>query len=132
MCLCQYDTHFFNILTCTKHMVFTYFLQMLVFIWTLSSVIRPSHQRCSCEKKVFLKISQNSKKNTCASLLFNKVANLRTATLLKRRLWQKCFPVNFAKFFSIPFLQNTSVRLLLRYAKFALEYWKALISNEKE
>ena len=31
----------------------------------------------------------------------------------KKRLWHKCFPVNFAKFLRKPFLQNTSGRLLL-------------------
>ena len=30
------------------------------------------------------------------------------ATLLKKRLWHRCFPVNFAKFLTTPFLQNTS------------------------
>ena len=29
---------------------------------------------------------------------FNKVAGLRAAALLKKRLWHRCFPVNFAKF----------------------------------
>ena len=29
---------------------------------------------------------------------------LRPATLLKKRLWHKCFPVNFGKFLRIPFL----------------------------
>ena len=33
---------------------------------------------------------------------------LRPATLLKKRLWHRCFPVNFAKFLKTPFLQNTS------------------------
>ena len=33
---------------------------------------------------------------------------LRPATLLKKRLWHRCFPVNFAKFLRTPFLQNTS------------------------
>ena len=32
----------------------------------------------------------------------------KPATLLKLRLWHKCFPVNFAKFLRTPFLQNTS------------------------
>ena len=31
------------------------------------------------------------------------------------RLWDRCFPVNFAKFLRITFLQNTSRRLLLLY-----------------
>ena len=35
----------------------------------------------------------------------------RPATLLKKRLWRRCFPVNFAKFLRTP-LQNTSWRLL--------------------
>ena len=35
----------------------------------------------------------------------------RPATLLKKRIWHKCFPVNFAKFLRAPFLQNTSWRL---------------------
>ena len=35
------------------------------------------------------------------------------ATLLKKRLWHRCFPLNFAKFLRTPFLQDTSGRLLL-------------------
>ena len=44
---------------------------------------------------------------------FNKVAGLRPATLLNKRLWHGCFPVNFAKLLRTSFLQNTSGRLLL-------------------
>ena len=32
---------------------------------------------------------------------------------IEKRLWRRCFPVNFAKFLRAPFLQNTSGRLLL-------------------
>ena len=52
-------------------------------------------------------------KHLCQSLLFNKVAGLRPATLLRRILWHRCFPVNFMKFLRRPFLQNTFVLLLL-------------------
>ena len=38
---------------------------------------------------------------------------LRHATLLKKRLWHRCFPVNFVKFLRTPFLQKTSGQLLL-------------------
>ena len=38
--------------------------------------------------------------------------------LLKKRLWHRCFPVNFAKFLRTPFLQNTSGRLLLKGVSF--------------
>ena len=30
--------------------------------------------------------------------------DLRSATLLKKRLWHRCFPVNFAKFLRTPLL----------------------------
>ena len=33
---------------------------------------------------------------------FNKVAGLRPVTLLKKRLWHRCFPVNFSKFLRTP------------------------------
>ena len=34
-------------------------------------------------------------------------------TLLKKRLWHRFFPLNFAKFLRTPVLQNNSGRLLL-------------------
>ena len=64
-------------------------------------------QRCFA-KKVFLEISQNSQeKHLSENFLFNKVKGLRLATLSKKRLWHRCFPVNFTKFLRTPFLQNT-------------------------
>ena len=51
--------------------------------------------------------------NLCQSLFFNKVAGLRPGPLLKKRLWHRCFPVNFAIFLRTPFLQSTLVLLLL-------------------
>ena len=40
--------------------------------------------------------------------------SLEPATLLKERLWRRCFPVNLAKFLKTHFLRNTSGRLLLQ------------------
>ena len=58
-------------------------------------------QRCSV-KKVFLEISWNSQENTCARVSFLiKLHGLRPATLLKKRLWHRCFLVNFVKFCEI-------------------------------
>ena len=45
---------------------------------------------------------------------FNKVTGLRSAALIKKSLWHKCFSVNFTKFLGTPFLKNTSKQLLLR------------------
>ena len=39
--------------------------------------------------------------------------SLRPATLLKKSLWHRRFPVNLAKFLRTPFSQSTSGRLLL-------------------
>ena len=44
---------------------------------------------------------------------------LRPATLLKKRLWHRCFPMNFAKFLRTIFLQNTSGQLLLCFKAFS-------------
>ena len=40
------------------------------------------------------------------SLFLNKAAGFRPATLLKKRLWRRRFPVNFVKFLRTPFLQH--------------------------
>ena len=48
---------------------------------------------------VFLKISQNSQKNTCVKVSCNKVAGLR----------HRCFPVNFEKFSRTPFFRTPLV-----------------------
>ena len=58
--------------------------------------------------------------------------SLRPATLLKKRLWHRCFPVNFAKFLRALFLQNTSRRLLLKIEQTSCNktapLWKLLIT----
>ena len=54
-------------------------------------------------QKGVLRISQNPQENTC----------VRVSFLSKKKHYQRCFPVNAAKFLRIPFLQNTSGRLFL-------------------
>ena len=39
----------------------------------------------------------------------------KACNFIKKRLWHRCFPGNFAKFSRTPFLQNTSGRLLLPF-----------------
>ena len=57
-------------------------------------------QRCSVEKSVLKNFTKLTMKHLCH--------NLQLSTLLKKRLWHRCFPVNFAKFLRTPFLLNTS------------------------
>ena len=79
-----------------------------------SSTNKSSHWRCSLRKRVLRNFAKLTGKHLYHSLFLNKVAGLRTATLLKKRPWHRYFPVNFAKFLRTPFLQNTSRRLLLK------------------
>ena len=64
---------------------------------------RSSHRRCSLTKRVLRNLAKFTGKHLCQSLFFNKVAGLRPATLLKKRLWHRCFPVNFTKFLRTTF-----------------------------
>ena len=50
-----------------------------------------------CKKRSSQKFFKNSQENTCA-----RVSSLKPKILLKRRLWHRCFPVNFAKFLKAP------------------------------
>ena len=60
--------------------------------------IRSSYQRCSVRIAVLKNFAKFTGKRLYQSLLFDKVADLRPATLLEKRFWRKCFPVNFEKF----------------------------------
>ena len=85
-----------------------------------------SPERCSIKKGV-LENSQNSQKNTCAKVSF--FIKLQTSALkLKKKLWHKCFPVNFEKFLRTSFLQNTSVRL---FPKILIQIHKS-VTDRKE
>ena len=99
-------------LFCTKFS-FLFFLLTVLF-----NNLQNSHQRCSMKKGVLRNFTKFTGKHLCQRLLFNKVAGLRPATLLKMSLWHRCFPVNFVKFLRTPFLKNTSGRLLLNLATF--------------
>ena len=77
-------------------------------------------KRCFCEGvqtatgDVLRNITKFTGKHLCQSHFLNTVTGLRPATLLKERLWHRCFPVIFYEIAKKPFLQNTSGRLLLK------------------
>ena len=64
-------------------------------------------------KKLFLEISQNWQENTGVRASFLIKLQAWPATLLKKRLWHRCFPVNFVKFLRTPFLTEYLQWLLL-------------------
>ena len=75
---------------------------------SLSYSERSSRPEVFCTKGVLKNFAKFTGKRLCQSLFFNEATDLRPATLLKKRLWHKRFPVDFAKFLRTSFLQNTS------------------------
>ena len=74
-------------------------------LYMLSFWTEPATRGVLC-KKVFLEISKNSQENTCGRVPFLNTCS-RVPTLLKKRLWHRCFPVNFVKFLRIPFYRTS-------------------------
>ena len=90
LCLYQISKH--NILV----------LSLFKLCSTILLIHRSNHHRCSVKKGVLTNFAKFLGKDQAPP-----------ATLLKKRLRHRCFPVNFAKFLRTPFSQNTSRRLLL-------------------
>ena len=62
------------------------------------TLFRSSRPKVFCKKSVLENFVKFIGKHLCQSLFFNKVTGLRSTTFLKKRLWHRCFPVNFRKF----------------------------------
>ena len=63
---------------------------------------RSSRPDVFCKKGVIPNFAKFAGKHPC------QVSLLTKSFFKKKRLWHRCFPVNFAKFVKTPFLQNTS------------------------
>ena len=72
-----------------------------------------SHRKCSGKKGILRNFAKSTGKHLCQRMFLNKVAGLSPATLLKKNLWHRCFPVNFVKFLRTPSIHKTSGRLPL-------------------
>ena len=73
--------------------------------------LRNSRPEVSCKKAILRNFAQFTGKHLRQSLFFNKVAAcnfIKKETLaqacnfIKKRLWYRCFPVNFVKFLRTP------------------------------
>ena len=67
-----------------------------------------------CKKRCSWDFAKFTGKLLCKSLFFDKIAGLRHATSLKKRLWHRFFPVSFAKFPGTPFFIEQLWWLLLK------------------
>ena len=72
-----------------------------------------SRPEVCCKKDALRDFEKFTGKHLYQSLFLSKVPGLRSATLLKRRLWHRCFSVNFAKSLRTPFLTEHFRWLLL-------------------
>ena len=93
---------------------------------TVFLFFRSSLPKVFCKKGALRNFAKLTGKHLCQSLFFNKVAGLRPATLLRKRLWHRWFPVNFAKFLEqlcwlllniVSWLPGVVIRLKLAMAK---------------
>ena len=54
---------------------------------------------CRCSSKLlFLKVAQYLPENTYDGVNFNKILVIQACKFIKKRIQQRCFPVNIAKF----------------------------------
>ena len=77
------------------------------------------------KKGVLKNYTKFTRKHLYPSVFFNNFVGLRPATLFKKTLWHRFFPVTFVKFLRTPFWLKTSGRLLLdlHKVKVARENW---------
>ena len=101
--------------TCNSFMAFVcvcvcvcvlFFLDSDLTIIGACSNLKSSRHKVFCKKGVLRNFAKFTGKHLCQSL--------RPATLLKKRLWHRCFPANFAKFLRTPFFTEHLCWLLLK------------------
>ena len=73
---------------------------------TLVELHRSSQQRCSKTKGVLNIFAKFTGKHLSQNDFFNKVAGVRPATLLKERLWYRCFSYEFCKTFKSTYFEE--------------------------
>ena len=89
----------FRVLSCNGTLVHLSNLHENIFSITLLLFKETVVRRCFYKKDVLRD--------------FTIFTGLRLATLLKKKLWQRCFPVNFVKFLRTPFCTDHLWWLLL-------------------
>ena len=77
------------------------------------TLYRSSRPKVFCKKGVLRNLAKFTGKQLYQSFFFDKVGGLSPAFLLEKRLWHRCFSVNFAKFLRTPCLTKHLWWLLL-------------------
>ena len=76
-----------------------------------------------CKKGILENFAKFTGKHLYQSLFFNKVADPRPATFLKKKLRHRCFPVNFANFLRTPIFIEHLWWMLLIFQNWAYNKW---------
>lgn len=70
-----------------------------VFFTSNSIIVRNSRLELFCQKTIFKIFAKFAGKYLSSRLFFSKVIGLQSATLFKKSLQRRCFPVNFINTF---------------------------------
>ena len=90
---------------------------IIIPVTSMQVNLRSSLLEVFCKKDVLRNFTKFTGKHLFQNLLFNKAAGLRHATLLKKRLWHRCFPMNFTKLQRKPFLTELFRWQLLNFLR---------------
>ena len=84
-----------------------------------------------CKKRCSSNFCKINRKHQETRSLFKSSCQTWPATLVIKRLWNRCFLVNFGKSLRTAFLQNISGRLLLKSIceRLLLHFWKLFGKN---
>ena len=78
----------------------------LIHLTLFYPVIRSSRPWVFYKKGVLKDFPKFTGKHFCRALFFNKITAQRPATLLKKRIRNRCFPMNFVKFLKTTFYRT--------------------------
>ena len=92
----HYSPVFFHISPVFLPLTLNMFLSAWICLWETQKSSRPE---VSCKRDVLGNFAKFTGKHLCQ--------RLRPATLLKKGLWRRCFPVNFTKFIRTPSQTST-------------------------
>ena len=91
--------------------------------WAYIRRFRSSPAEVFCKKRFIKTFAQFTGKHQYQGHFFNKVADLRPATLLKKILWHRCFPLNFAKVLKIPLAASDIQKTSRTSSKCLMHVW---------
>ena len=80
-----------------------------------NKILEKYNEQVFCKKPIFKNLAIISWKHLCWSLFFNENAGIQSCNLIKKRLQQWSFPVNFLELLKTPILKNISERLFERF-----------------